>query len=73
MEINVSDVSVSFPPFSLSLSPSIFSTSADPSTAIEGNEQGVEVNTLQRPDLVQKESERVICPLKPVPPPVKLL
>lgn len=71
MEINVSDVS--FPPFSLSLSLSIFSTSADPSTAIEGNEQGVEVNTLRRPDLAQKESERVRCPLKPVPPPVKLL
>lgn len=31
---------------------------ADPSLAIEDNEQGVEVNTLPRADLAQRESEQ---------------
>lgn len=45
----------SFPTTPLfSLSPT---SPADPSLAIEDNEQGVEVNTLQRADLAQRESE----------------
>lgn len=46
---------LSFPTTPLfSLSPT---SPGDPSLAIEDNEQGVEVNTLQRADLAQRGSE----------------